>query len=110
MNLTDKVIVALTIVYLILFLIMILVSRFLSFKTKHIGDENAFVSNRDWLATLSNHDLTLLMLGGLADFSKQSTQSQDFLENWLDEEYNEELVKIYFPYLDCFRDKSVNIF
>lgn len=110
MNLTDKVIVALTIIYLIFFLIIMLVSRFLSFKTEHIGNKKTFISNRDWLATLSNHDLTTLMLGGLADFSKQSTQSQDFLENWLDAEYNEELVKIYFPYLDCFRDKSVNIF
>lgn len=110
MSLSDKIVTVLTIVYLILFLIMILVSRFLSFKTEHMGNKSTFISNRDWLATLSNHDLTMLMLGGLADFSKQSTQSQDFLENWLDEEYNEELVKIYFPYLDCFRDKSVNIF
>lgn len=110
MSLTDKVITALTIIYLIFFIIIMLVSRFLSFKAEHIGDENTFVSNRDWLASLSNHDLTMLMLGGLADFSKRSTQSQDFLEDWLDEEYNEELMKIYFPYLDCFRDKSVNIF
>lgn len=110
MSLTDKIVIVLTIVYLILFLIMILVSRFLSFKAERIGDKNAFVSNRDWLASLSNHDLTILMLGGLTDFSKRSTQSQDFLEDWLDEEYDEECMKIYFPYLDYFREKSVNIF
>ena len=110
MDKTALAIVIINIVFSITALVIIFLNMYLSFKAEHIGDENTFVSNRDWLATLSNHDLTILMLGSLADFSKQSTQSQDFLEDWLDEEYNEEFMKMYFPYLDCFRDKSVNIF
>lgn len=109
----DKTILAIVIIIIVFYIAalgLIFLNKYLSFKAEHIGDKGTFISNRDWLATLSNHDLTILMLGGLADFSKQSTQSQDFLENWLDAEYNEELVKIYFPYLDCFRDKSINIF
>lgn len=66
-----------------------------------------FVSNREWLTSLSNHDLTMLTLGGLADFSKQSTQSQDFLEKWLNQEYNKEYIQMHFPYLDCFKKMEI---
>ena len=110
MDKTTLAIVIIIIVFSITALGLIFLNKYLSFKAEHIGDKGIFISNRDWLASLSNHDLTMLILGGLADFSKRSTQSQDFLEDWLDEEYNEELMKIYFPYLDYFRDKSVNIF
>lgn len=110
MDKTTLAIVIIIIVFSITSLGFMFLNKYLSFKAENIGNKSAFISNRDWLATLSNHDLTILMLGGLASFSAKSTQSQDFLENWLDEKYDEELMKIYFPYLDCFRDKSVNIF
>lgn len=105
---TNTLILILALAFLVGILIVLIL--WYSFHGEEHIIKTITVSNRDWLESLSNHDLTTLILGGLADFSARSTQSQNFLENWLDEEYNEELMKIYFPYLDCFRGKSVNIF
>ena len=61
-------------------------------------------TNKDWLLSLSNKDLTMLMLGRITDFSRQSTSSQNFIEEWLEAEYDEVYAKIAFPYLRCWWD------
>lgn len=63
-------------------------------------------TNKDWLFSLSNTDLTMLILEGLAHFSRQSTSSQNFIEEWLETEYDEVYAKMSFPYLKCWWNKQ----
>lgn len=61
------------------------------------------IKNKEWLASLSNHDLAILILDVLPSYSRQSTSSQEFIEKWLDAPFNEVEMKCLCSYLDCFR-------
>lgn len=65
------------------------------------------IKNKEWLSSLSNHDLAMFILDVLPSYSRQSTSSQEFIEKWLDLPFDEIEVKCLCPYLNYFSEESI---
>lgn len=59
------------------------------------------MTNKEWLFSLSDKDLAALCLGGIRDYSCQDINSLLFIAEWLNEPYDEKLMRKVFPYLEC---------